>query len=238
MPDWKVCIGIAALAAYLAWAVTRQIRNWAERLRILDVPNDRSSHQRPVPRGGGAAIAIICLVGWGLLWWRQPADVAPMMMASYALGALLITIVSAIDDVHHLSSAARLLMHVAAAAMLMIGCGYWREITLPLVGNVPLGWLGLPLALVWIVGLTNAYNFMDGIDGIAATQAIVAGAGWFLLGRVNGQWTLGGLGLLAAASSGGFLVHNWSPARIFMGDVGSAFLGLYLRVSCPEGRAR
>jgi UDP-N-acetylmuramyl pentapeptide phosphotransferase/UDP-N-acetylglucosamine-1-phosphate transferase len=224
MLDWKLCLGIIAPAACLAWAVTSRIRNWAERLHIVDVPNHRSSHERPVPRGGGASIALICLVGWGLLWWRQPADVAPMM-ASYLLGALLIIIVSAIDDVRPLSSATRLLAHIAAAVVLTIGCGDWREIALPWVGNVPLLWLGLPLALVWIIGITNAYNFMDGIDGIAATQAIVAGAGWFLLLRNDGPWSLAALALLVAASSAGFLIHNWAPARIFMGDVGSAFLG-------------
>ena len=224
MLDGKLCLGIAAFAACLAWLVTRQIRNWAERLQILDMPNHRSSHERPVPRGGGAAIVIICLVAWGGLWWCQTADVAPMM-ASYFVGAFLITIISAMDDLHHLSSATRLLAHVAAAAVLTIGCGYWREIALPLLGNVPLGWLGLPLVLVWIVGLTNSYNFMDGIDGIAAAQAIVAGLGWFLLGRIVGQWAISLLGLLVAASGAGFLIHNWSPAGIFMGDVGSAFLG-------------
>ena len=78
---------------------------------------------------------------------------------------------------------------------------------------------------MWIVGLTNAYNFMDGIDGIAGVQAVVAGLGWLLLGGLAGLPALGALGLLTAASSLGFLIHNWPPARIFMGDVGSAFLG-------------
>jgi UDP-N-acetylmuramyl pentapeptide phosphotransferase/UDP-N-acetylglucosamine-1-phosphate transferase len=79
--------------------------------------------------------------------------------------------------------------------------------------------------MIWIVGLTNAYNFMDGSDGIAGAQALVAGASWACLGWLAGLPTLAGLGLLLAGGSLGFLLHNWPPARIFMGDVGSAFLG-------------
>jgi UDP-N-acetylmuramyl pentapeptide phosphotransferase/UDP-N-acetylglucosamine-1-phosphate transferase len=101
---------------------------------------------------------------------------------------------------------------------------------LPLLGPLALGWFGLIMTFVWIVGLTNAYNFMDGIDGIAGGQAVVAGLGWTLLGWLDHQPLVAALGLLLAASSLGFLGHNWPPARIFMGDVGSAFLGFTLAV--------
>ena len=87
------------------------------------------------------------------------------------------------------------------------------------------GWLGVPLAFFWVVGLTNAYNFMDGIDGLAGSQAVIAGVGWAGLGWLRGEPLVSLLGLLVAGSSLGFLLHNWPPARIFMGDVGSAFLG-------------
>jgi UDP-N-acetylmuramyl pentapeptide phosphotransferase/UDP-N-acetylglucosamine-1-phosphate transferase len=100
-----------------------------------------------------------------------------------------------------------------------------------------LGWLGIPLTLAWIVGLTNAYNFMDGIDGIAAGQAIVAGIGWLILGNMLGEPRFAALGLAVAASSLGFLVHNRPPAKIFMGDVGSAFLGFtfaFMTVWCSQ----
>ena len=93
-----------------------------------------------------------------------------------------------------------------------------------------LGRLGLIITFLWIVGLTNAYNFMDGIDGIAGGQAVVAGLGWAGLGYLTDQPLIGLLGLLLAASSLGFLGHNWPPARIFMGDVGSAFLGFTFAV--------
>jgi UDP-N-acetylmuramyl pentapeptide phosphotransferase/UDP-N-acetylglucosamine-1-phosphate transferase len=81
------------------------------------------------------------------------------------------------------------------------------------------------ITFFWVMGLINAYNFMDGIDGLAGVQAVVAGLGWALLGGIEGQILISSFGLLVAASSLGFLGHNWSPARVFMGDVGSAFLG-------------
>ncbi|MCX6038443.1 MAG: glycosyl transferase, partial [Chloroflexi bacterium] len=92
-------------------------------------------------------------------------------------------------------------------------------------GTINLGWLGLAITFLWIVGLINAYNFMDGIDGIAGGQAVVAGLGWIVLGWLGNQTLVVALGLLLAASSLGFLGYNWPPAKIFMGDVGSAFLG-------------
>jgi FlaA1/EpsC-like NDP-sugar epimerase len=103
-------------------------------------------------------------------------------------------------------------------------------LTVPELGTLNLAWAGALATFVWIVGVTNAYNFMDGIDGIAAGQAVVAGLGWAVIGWVNGQPTVGTLGALIAATSLGFLGHNWPPARIFMGDVGSAFLGYTLAV--------
>jgi UDP-N-acetylmuramyl pentapeptide phosphotransferase/UDP-N-acetylglucosamine-1-phosphate transferase len=119
----------------------------------------------------------------------------------------------------------RFLTHALGALLVIAGIGYWRVADFPLLGQVQLGWLGLPLVFVWIVGLTNSYNFMDGIDGIAGGQAVLAGLGWALFGWWGDQPQVGALGALLAASSLGFLGHNWPPARIFMGDVGSGFLG-------------
>lgn len=234
MGDWT--LGIAMFVGGLSWAIVFWIRRWAEHLCILDLPNHRSSHSRPVPRGGGTAISAICLIGAALLWRLGAAD-AQQAIAAFFLGGLLVTIISGIDDVRHLSTVVRFLAHSAAAVALLIGCGFPQEIALPLLGPTSLTWLGVPALFLWIVGLTNAYNFMDGIDGIAAVQAIAAGIGWFLLGRFADQQSVATLGLLAAAGSAGFLIHNWSPAKIFMGDVGSAFLGfLFAALAVMAGR--
>jgi UDP-N-acetylmuramyl pentapeptide phosphotransferase/UDP-N-acetylglucosamine-1-phosphate transferase len=150
--------------------------------------------------------------------------VSPPLLA-WGFGAVLIAGLGWLDDRRSLSAASRLGGHVAAAAALLACAGWWDLVTLPVVGAVSLAWLGLPLALLWIVGLTNAYNFMDGIDGLAGGQAVVAGLGWAWMGRAVDAPAVGAIGWTVALSSAAFLVHNWSPARIFLGDVGSGFLG-------------
>jgi len=211
----------AVAASYLGVAI---IRRWAGRARMLDVPNERSSHTRPTPRGGGLAIVVVVLV---LAWFAALSNSAFLWraMAALTFGALLIAGVSWWDDMRPVSFWVRLLVHALGACVAVAGIGIIREIGIPFGMDLPLGWLGFPLTLVWMVGLTNAYNFMDGIDGIAGGQAVVAGVGWAILGWIGGQPFVGVMGLLITAASLGFLGHNWPPARIFMGDVGSAFLG-------------
>jgi UDP-N-acetylmuramyl pentapeptide phosphotransferase/UDP-N-acetylglucosamine-1-phosphate transferase len=148
-----------------------------------------------------------------------------LLFLFYAFGVGLIATVSWFDDLHTLPNRVRFAAQSLAAILAIIGLGYCDELSVPLFGQVHLGWVGLTITFIWIVGLTNAYNFMDGIDGIAGGQAAVAGLGWAILGIVTDQQFVSILGALLAATSLGFLFHNWPPARIFMGDVGSAFLG-------------
>ena len=203
--------------------VTKLIQ-WTLHRQILDIPNERSSHTRPTPRGGGLVIVILVTIGLALAWLIYPLG-SPVALVAYLVGAWLVAGVSWLDDLHSLPTLVRFAVHGLAALLAILAFGYWRVVSIPLVGPLDLGWAGLPLTLAWMVGLTNAYNFMDGIDGIAGSQAVVAGVGWAILGGMLGQPLCAILGLLLAASSLGFLGHNWSPARIFMGDVGSAFLG-------------
>jgi UDP-N-acetylmuramyl pentapeptide phosphotransferase/UDP-N-acetylglucosamine-1-phosphate transferase len=146
-------------------------------------------------------------------------------LAWLAIGAGIVAVVSWVDDLRSLPHVARLTAHFAAAGLGLFAVGSLWTIDVPLVGVLPLAWFGFPLGLLWVVGLTNSYNFMDGIDGIAGAQAVVAGAGWCL---VADALLIRSVGLVVAAASLGFLIHNWHPARIFMGDVGSAFLGYTL----------
>ncbi|HEY5159212.1 MAG TPA: glycosyltransferase family 4 protein [Anaerolineales bacterium] len=190
----------------------------------MDIPNPRSLHTRPVPRGGGLAIVVISLIGLIIIWILRPAWPWSTLFA-YVSGATLIAFVSWLDDLRSLPNRVRFAVHSLSAVIVILGIGYWSKIYLPLLGTINLGWLGLAITFLWLVGLTNAYNFMDGIDGIASGQAVVAGLGWTILGWMDNQPLVVVLGLLLAASSLGFLGHNWYPARIFMGDVGSAFLG-------------
>ena len=220
---WWILLGAFLLAAAASFGLVEAVRRWVLRRSVLDIPNARSSHTDPTPRGGGLAVVAVVVAGVAAAAGGGLLRVQSGLLFC-AAGALLVALVSWGDDVSRLPVAARLLVHVSAAVLAVAGAGWWRVPGLPHATTVAdAAAVGL-LALVWIVGLTNAYNFMDGIDGIAGSQAVVAGLGWVALtwgsGRVE-MW----LGLLLAAASLGFLAHNWSPAKIFMGDVGSAFLG-------------
>ena len=196
------------------------MRQWAPRLQLLDVPNERSIHKDATPLGGGAAIVAVTAAGIAVAaaFGTRPEWPA---FGGYIAGALLIAAVSLLDDFHALPAVGRLAVQFAAAAVMVLGLANQSELV---TSPIPAA-LGLGIALIWSVGLTNAYNFMDGVDGLAATQGLVAGFGWTALAALNHEPWLSLLGLLLAAGCVGFLVHNWSPAKIFMGDVGSAFLG-------------
>lgn len=215
-------ITFGLIAFGLSYAGVAGFRHWAHQKQLLDVPNERSSHTVPTPRGGGVAIVAVTIAGW-LLYGLIVSQLKPLIL--FSVGAILIAVVGWIDDLKPLPAALRFGVHFLAAGLAVIGLGYFEIVNLPLFHEISLGWLGLPLTLFWIVGLTNAFNFMDGIDGIAGLQALLAGIGWLFLGWFGNQPIVLMIGLLLAATSLGFLLHNWHPAKIFMGDVSSAFLG-------------
>lgn len=214
-------LGLSLIACLLSYCGVALLRRWAEH-RLLDVPNERSSHTQPTPRGGGLAIVCVTLAIWLIHGWIS-LDHWPLL--PYAVGASVIAAISWLDDLKNVRTIVRLAVHFGAAALAILSFDYWHTSDIHLFQQLKLGWLGLPLTFFWIVGLTNAYNFMDGIDGIAGGQAVVVGAGWALLGWIGGQSHVFVMGMLLAGATLGFLIHNWPPARIFMGDVGSAFLG-------------
>lgn len=215
-----------ALVSYVAVALFRVL---ARRWQILDIPNERSSHLVPVPLGAGIAVVVINVLAW-LAFSAARGDLAGRHAVVLACGGLLIAGVSLVDDLGHVPYRIRLGIQTAAALLVVAGYGFWHAFNLPLLGTVTLGPLGPLLTVLWIVGLTNAYNFMDGIDGMAAGQATAAGLGWVLIGLITGVPVLAVLGAVLAASSLGLLGHNWQPARVFMGDVGATFLGYSLAI--------
>ena len=219
-----VSLGALVLgAAAVAGVAVEGVRRLAIRRDILDRPNARSSHVTPTPRGGGIAIVGVVLAGWAL------GAMGGTWSAGLVAGTLLVASVSAADDLRSLPARTRFAVQGMAAVTLLALAGPWSSIALPGLGAVSgVGWgamLSAGLGVLWCLGLTNAYNFMDGIDGIAASQAVVAGGAWAVAGWLLGVPLLALTGGLVAGASLGFLVHNWSPARIFMGDVGSASLG-------------
>ncbi|HET7469174.1 MAG TPA: hypothetical protein VFJ81_05835, partial [Gemmatimonadales bacterium] len=175
-------LALAVLVVATSYAAVEWVRRLALRRGVLDVPVERSSHEVPTPRGGGIVIVVVTLLA-GLLASCLATGRLPAPMAAWLVGGAAVALAGWVDDVRSLSTRARLVVQLAAAGLLLAVVGCWRALDLPPAGPLPLGWLGCVLALLWIVGMTNAYHFMDGIDGIAAGQAIVAGTGWVLIGR-------------------------------------------------------
>ncbi len=223
MAEAAVFFLLAFVASYVGVA---GVRRWAILHQALDIPNERSSHTQPTPRGGGLIIGLVTMTGIAALGCLILSSASRPAVAAYICGASLIAAVGWLDDLYSLSVRMRFLAQSLAAVIAVLAIGYWQAIPLLPGESVWLGYAGAALTFVWIVGLTNAYNFMDGSDGIAGLLAVLAGLGWACLGWLaGGSPTVTCLSLLLEAGSLGFLAHNWPPAKIFMGDVGSAFLG-------------
>ena len=204
--------GAAALAT---WLVLRELRRRA----ILDRPNRRSSHVEPTPRGGGLGVVPVVAVAWAVIALRDPSVTG---LGVVLPAALLLGLVSWVDDLRGLSAAVRLLAQGVGVA---IGLAALPSDALVFGGLLPLPADRLLAGLLWL-WFVNLFNFMDGIDAISGVELASIGAGLTLVAVLVG--TLDGLALLAMALVGGaagFLVWNWPPARVFLGDVGSVPLG-------------
>lgn len=212
-------------AAPAVYFLCDRVRNHAVRLGLIDIPNDRSSHSTPVPRGGGIAIAFVFLLFLPLLQ-RLIGDFWPLGLALYGAGTL-IALVGFFDDRSHIPAYKRLLAHFLAAAWIV-----FHLYPAPVGGFQmadPWLWLGVSGVTLFLVWLLNLYNFMDGIDAITGSETLsvtlsAALLSWHLLPN-DPAWLI--LLLLASAVLG-FLPWNLPPARLFMGDSGSAFLGIVI----------
>lgn len=213
----------AFLASLLGVAL---FTRWSLNRGFFDVPNERSSHSTPTPRGGGLIIVLVCLTGYLIVGLVLGFPIS----WGYFAGALIVAVVSWLDDLYSLPFWGRLIAHLAAAGILVWDVGFWSDLFVPVISaHISLGSVfGLIFTVAWVVWLLNAYNFMDGIDGIAGLQAVVASVAWVAVAYILNLNSVLLLAVIIASSSAGFLIHNWQPAKVFMGDVGSAFLGFTL----------
>ena len=225
-----MALGIGVLVTLFTTAVIlRLVERHAPALGLMDVPNARSSHSRPTPRGGGIGIVVGSVLGiFVSLVMGGSADAATAVVVLTA--ATGVALVSLVDDLRELPPLVRLATHVTAAVAVVAWLPIPTVLELPLLAPVWLGPVAPVLAVLWVVGVTNVYNFMDGIDGLAGGQGLVAGATWGVVGLVAGDRFVASGGFAIAAACAIFLARNWAPARIFMGDAGSAFLGFLLAV--------
>jgi Fuc2NAc and GlcNAc transferase len=215
----------AIAALVVGMGVSWLISHYAGRLGLLDIPNARSSHRTPTPRGGGLGVIAGVLVGFVVMAFYGvyvSRDVA-IVLAAW----LLIAILGVVDDLRQIGIGYRLAMQAVVAIALVILIGGVNRLPLPPPADLPVGLLGLPLTVLWVVVVTNFYNFMDGIDGLAGGQAIAS-----CVGIALASWTLAttDLAIVLAAASLGFLTQNFPRARIFLGDVGSTSIGFLLSV--------
>jgi UDP-N-acetylmuramyl pentapeptide phosphotransferase/UDP-N-acetylglucosamine-1-phosphate transferase len=216
-------LSAAAVSAMLSGAGTAYLCRRAEAWGLIDVPNERSLHSRVMPRGGGIALAAV--VALGLLALATLGMTGAAGAAVLVGAALIVAAIGWQDDRRSVDPGPRMLVHLLAALALIAAWGTFDRIALP--GDLtwtPSPVMATAITVLWIVALCNVYNFMDGIDGLAAGQAVLAGMLWAW--AVAGEVPLVSLGgAIVGGASLGFLWHNWSPARIFMGDVSSGFLG-------------
>ncbi|MEX3772209.1 glycosyltransferase family 4 protein [Pseudomonas sp. MYb118] len=215
------------VVAGASFLMTWLLRRYAIASSLMDMPNMRSSHSVPTPRGGGVAIVLSFLLTlpvlafWGAVEWSDT-------WALLGAGALVAG-VGFLDDHGHIAARWRLLAHFTAAGWALAWIGGMPPVQL--AGTAfDLSWLGHILAAFYLVWMLNLYNFMDGIDGIASVEAVCACLGACLVYGLTGHSGLMVAPLLLVVAVVGFLYWNFPPARIFMGDAGSGFLGLILAV--------
>jgi UDP-GlcNAc:undecaprenyl-phosphate GlcNAc-1-phosphate transferase len=229
-------MSLAALALHLGFAaLLAGLSALAVRLMIarpiLDQPNARSSHSVPTPRGGGVGVVLAFTAGMLALYLVADfARIAERQFIGVILAALAIAAVSLWDDIRDLSARLRFGAQFAAASVAVASGLIVDVIALPGLGLVPLGWLAVPFTLIWIIGCTNAVNFMDGLDGLVGGVAFLAAGALAVIAALHGSWFVYAAALFLAAGFAGFLPFNWHPARIFMGDVGGQFTGFVFAI--------
>jgi UDP-GlcNAc:undecaprenyl-phosphate/decaprenyl-phosphate GlcNAc-1-phosphate transferase len=199
--------------------------------RLMDRPDGRKAHDRPTPKGGGIGIVTAFLVGIVVLYqFAEFARLADPYFLGVIEASVAIAVVAFLDDVYDWNFSVKLGAQVLAA-LVAVGSGlYLHDYRVPYVGPLPVGWLGPPATLFWLLFATNAMNFIDGLDGLAGGVALIAAGFLAGIAATHDGWFAYAASLLLAAGIAGFLPFNFPRARIFMGDVGSQFCGFMLAV--------
>lgn len=206
---------IAFSALLLAIGSTPIMRRLALRYAVVDMPSGRKIHTAPVPLLGGAAIYIsfvLVLLFFGDLFYIN-------QFVGIFVGATFMSLMGVIDDRWGLGSYVKLVGQLLAAALLI-----FSGVQVQIFG----GWLDIAITILWVVGITNALNLLDNMDGLSGGIAMIAAVFFTLLAAMSHQYLVGALAAALAGACAGFLIYNWNPAHIFMGDTGSLFLGFLL----------
>jgi len=211
-PHWLALVIVAAVSCGATWLMTLLVRRWLLRAAVLDMPNERSSHATATPRGGGLAIVAVLLIVWATL--GRGAD-WPLLALAGAVALL-----SWLDDLRGLSPLIRL---VGQAVAVLAGLAFLDPAPVFQGLLPPLADRALA-ALVWL-WFVNLYNFMDGVDGITGVETVCIGFGIAVVASATARPLAAFHGAAMVGAALGFLLWNWRPAQIFLGDVGSVPLG-------------
>ena len=219
---------ILASALILAVGSTPIARRAALRLGIIDKPSVRKIHVNPIPLLGGVAIYAACIAALLIFGNRYRLN----ELVGILVGASLVSFLGVWDDRRSLSPLLKLAGQFVAASILVLTGVY--------VGTFPWIWLNIAITLVWVVVITNSLNLLDNMDGLSGGVGAAAAIYFLLLATVNDQYLVGALSAALIGACLGFLVYNFNPASIFMGDAGSMFLGFMLaavgiKLRFPEG---
>jgi UDP-GlcNAc:undecaprenyl-phosphate/decaprenyl-phosphate GlcNAc-1-phosphate transferase len=218
-------LAFAAMLALLSAGAVRLMIS----VRLLDHPGDRKAHVLPTPKGGGVGIVVAFLTGILVLYWfAQFARIANAYFIGVIAASVGMAAVALLDDICDWPFAIKLSAQLLAALAAVATGIYVQDYRVPYLGPIYIGWIGAPATLAWIIFVTNAVNFMDGLDGLAAGVSFLAAAFLSGISAWYGSWFAYFAALLLAAGLAGFLPFNFPRARIFMGDVGSQFCGFVL----------
>jgi len=213
--NWLVIFTLALAVAVVGTPLMRQV---AIHLGVLDRPAARKVHTAPVPLLGGVAIYAGVLVA--LAFYADRREI--VQVAGILVGATWVAATGVWDDHSGLRASAKLLAQVVAAGVLL-AAGIQVKLPIPV-------WMNVALTITWVVGITNAFNLLDNMDGLSSGVAAVASAYFLLLAALSGQYLVGAFAAAVLGASLGFWIYNFNPARIFMGDAGSLLLGFLMAV--------
>ncbi|WP_102273773.1 glycosyltransferase family 4 protein [Cytobacillus massiliigabonensis] len=209
--------------------LTPLVKKLAFKIGATDKPNQRKVHQKIMPRLGGLAIYLSFIIGMFIL---QPEDPnGPAIGISIVVGSVVIIITGILDDMFEISAKVKMLGQLVAAIIVVVWGGVSVEfINLPFGGELQFGYFSIPVTILWIVGITNAINLIDGLDGLAAGVSSIALITISGMAIIMGDTYVVIVGSILLVSTLGFLFYNFHPAKIFMGDTGALFLGYMISV--------
>jgi UDP-GlcNAc:undecaprenyl-phosphate GlcNAc-1-phosphate transferase len=241
---WLIGVLTAVIAGVTTWLVTPAVVRIAHRVGAVDQPGPRKIHAAPIPRVGGLAVFSGFAVGLAFAAIATGyVTIAPHVRAGYwsvlAVAAAGMLILGLVDDLRSVSFQWKFTFQIVAAFVVWYSGFRIEELGIPFVTNgIELGWLSLPLTILWIVGITNAFNLIDGLDGLAAGTALITTTVVAVIAIHGGRVAVSAVSVALVGSLAGFLRYNFNPAQIFLGDSGSMFLGFSLAVISIHGNQK